>query len=117
MAVEMKSDRRHWDAIFSSAEDAELGWYEADASQTLSLRGYFDNLRSVLKASGHALFAEFSLAGAPKCAGLTLHRYSVEELSERLGPSFALVWQGDHTYVNPWGEPRPYLYALYRRSA
>jgi len=44
------------------------------------IAGYFRNLDSVLKAGGYALFAEFSLVGTEKCAGLTLHRYS-EELS------------------------------------
>ena len=36
---------------------------------------------SILKIGGHAVFAEFSLIGASKCAGLTLQRYSIEELS------------------------------------
>ena len=80
------------------------------------IKGYFSNLESVLNVGGHVLFAEFSKSGAPKCAGLTLHRYAVEELSERLGPSFNLVSHFDHTYFNPNGDPRPYVYALYKRT-
>ncbi len=81
-----------------------------------AIRGYFRNLNSVLKVGGHAVFAEFSEHGAPKCAGLTLHRYSVEELSHRLGKTFELVSRFDHTYLNPNGDPRPYLYALYKKT-
>ncbi|MFQ5712601.1 MAG: class I SAM-dependent methyltransferase [Candidatus Scalinduaceae bacterium] len=80
------------------------------------IEGYFENIKSTLKAGGHAMFAEFSRTGAPKCADSTLHRYSIEELSERLGSSFKLVSHFDYTYINPYGDPRPYIYALYKRE-
>lgn len=79
--------------------------------------GYFDNVKSKLKVGGHALFAEFPPHGAPKCAGLELHRYSLEELSGRLGDGFKLIDHFDHTFMNPSGDPRPYLYALFRRTS
>jgi len=78
--------------------------------------GYFNNLRSTVRPEGHALLAEFSVTGAPKCAGLDLHRYSVEEMSERLGAGFDLVRQEEYTFINPSGDPRPYIYALFRRK-
>jgi SAM-dependent methyltransferase len=80
------------------------------------IKGYFENIKSTLKPGGHAIFAEFSKTGALKCAGLTLHRYSIEELSEKLGSSFKLVSHFDYTYINPNGDPRPYIYALYKRE-
>jgi len=206
----MISVREHWDNIFSKTEDANLGWYEKDTSQTFKLlheipewetatiflpgsgtsiliedlitkgiklilndisknalnrvkqrlkedyekivwlcqdiaqpikdpipevdiwidravlhfltdendiKGYFENLKSTLKIGGHAIFAEFSLIGAPKCAGLTLHRYSINELSTRFGSSFKLVSHFDYTYINPLGDPKPYIYALFKRDA
>ena len=81
------------------------------------IEGYFTNVRSVVKKGGHALFAEFSPSGAPKCAGLELHRYSLEELAARLGDGFELVDHFDRTYINPAGDPRPYIYALFKRTA
>ena len=81
------------------------------------IRGYFKNVLARLKMGGHALFAEFPPHGSAKCAGLKLHRYSVAALSERLGPGFALVDHFDHTYINPGGDPRPYIYALFERMA
>jgi hypothetical protein len=62
------------------------------------------------------MFAEFSLTGAPKCAGLTLHRYSTDEISQRLGSAFKLVSQFDYTYINPFGDPRPYIYVLFKKE-
>jgi hypothetical protein len=81
------------------------------------IQGYFKNVRAKLKVNGYALFAEFPPHGAPKCAGLELHRYSLEELSGRLGDGFALVDHFEHAYINPAGDPRPYLYALFKRVA
>ena len=205
----MNSNSEHWDNIFSKTEDAKLGWYEKDTSQTFKLlddipdwekatvflpgagtsiltedliprvsklilndisiealnrvrqrlnegsekivwlcqdiaqpikepmpevdiwidravlhfltnendiKGYFENLKSTLRIGGHTIFAEFSLTGAPKCAGLTLHRYSIDELSTNLGSSFKIVSHFDYTYINPFGDPRPYIYALFKRE-
>ncbi|MCP4215349.1 MAG: class I SAM-dependent methyltransferase [bacterium] len=85
-------------------------------TDTDDIKGYFENVKAVLKVGGYAMFAEFSKTGAPKCAGLTLHRYSVEELTENLGPGFSLVSHFDYTYINPNGDPRPYIYALFKRK-
>ena len=80
------------------------------------IKGYFENLKSFLKIGGHAVFAEFSLTGAPKCAGLPLHRYSIDELSINLGSSFKVVSHFDYTYINPFGDPKPYIYTLFKRT-
>lgn len=80
------------------------------------IKGYFENVKSTLKVGGYAIFAEFSKTGASKCAGLKLHRYSIEEISENLGSSFSIVSHFDYTYINPIGDPRPYIYALYKRD-
>lgn len=77
--------------------------------------GYFENVRAVVKPGGHVLLAEFSKTGAPRCAGLDVHRYSADEMSERLGREFVLVEAEDYTFVNPAGAPRPYVYALFQR--
>ncbi|MBF0205152.1 MAG: class I SAM-dependent methyltransferase [Desulfamplus sp.] len=79
------------------------------------IEGYFANLNSMTRSGGYALLAEFSTTGATKCAGLELHRYSVEEMTDRLGNDFKLIKFENYTYMNPVGDPRPYLYALYRK--
>lgn len=205
---EMNSLKTHWNEIFSTTADADLGWYEKDVSNTLGFleeipldesaviflpgagtsvlvdellrRGhklilndisdealeklksrlgdskpviwlqhdiskplpadipradiwidravlhflrdeadiqcYFSNLHSVVKPGGWVLLAEFSTSGVSKCAGLQLHRYSVGEMTRRLGSDFTLVRDKEYTYINPFGDPRPYVYALYHRK-
>lgn len=202
----MTTRREHWNDIFSTTADPELGWYENDTSQTLrfldlipkselatiflpgagtsllvehlmarghrlvlndisdealkrmrdrigdhasltwlhhdigeslpestpqadlwidravlhflleeaAIQGYFANLRRVVRPGGYALLAEFSTDGAPKCAGLELHRYSLDEMNKRMGETFKLVKQEHFTYTNPWGDPRPYIYGFYK---
>ena len=83
--------------------------------QEKDIIGYFHNLQSIVKEDGFALFAEFSMTGDSKCSGLNVHRYSVEELSERLGMGFQLINQFDYTYINSYGDPRSYIYVLYKR--
>ena len=78
--------------------------------------GYFNNLKSIVQIGGYVILAEFSKIGALKCAGLVLNRYSVEEFSTRLGKSFKLITNFDFTFLNPNGDTRPYVYALYKRE-
>jgi ubiquinone/menaquinone biosynthesis C-methylase UbiE len=200
---------QHWDSIFASKKNQELGWYEADVSQTLKfikdivnisdssiflpgagtsvlvdelitqganlilndiskealnklknrigtpankihwlhhniakplpmntppcdvwidravlhfllaendIKNYFDNLYFLVKSGGYVLLAEFSLDGASKCAGLELHRYSLDEMIERMGKQFTLINHEDYVFINPFGDSRPYIYALFRKT-
>ncbi len=79
-----------------------------------SIQGYFNNLKAHLAVGGYVLFAEFSQTGAEKCAGLSIHQYSIEELSERLGTSFKLLSSFNYTFINPRDEERAYIYALFQ---
>ena len=80
-----------------------------------SVEAYFRNVHAVVKPGGYALFAEFSKTGAAKCAGLDVRRYSLEELKNQL-PEFEVVASDEYTYINPHGDPRPYIYALFKRQ-
>jgi len=62
------------------------------------------------------LFAEFAPDGASMCAGLELHRYSVEEIVERVGVDFVLIEQERYNFISPFGDIRPYIYILFKRS-
>ncbi|MFC2090838.1 class I SAM-dependent methyltransferase [Bacteroidota bacterium] len=78
---------------------------------------YFDLLRQKIKQKGFAIFAEFNLEGATTCSGLPVFRYNAELLSERMGPDYSLVESFDHTYINPSGGERPYVYTLFKRNS
>jgi ubiquinone/menaquinone biosynthesis C-methylase UbiE len=121
------------------AQNQDLIWLHADISKPISreiplvdiwidravlhflleetdIQGYFKNLQSTIKPGGYALLAEFSTAGAQKCAGLEVRRYSLEEMTRRMDSGFQLVKHEEYAYINPSGDPRPYIYALYKKQ-
>ena len=79
------------------------------------IAGYFNNIKSSVKLGGHVILAEFSKTGALKCAGLNIHQYSLEEYSANLGSSFQLLNHLETNFINPRGDPRPYIYGLFKR--
>lgn len=79
------------------------------------IQHYFANLQKAVRPGGHALLAQFSADGAPRCADLDLHRYSLDELRDRTDSDFHLVDDESYLYRTPGGAPRPFLYALFRK--
>ena len=77
---------------------------------------YFDLLKSKLNPGGFALFAEFTTGGATKCCGLPIKQYENNHFSEKLGPDFNMINTFEHTYYNPNGDPRKYIYSLFQRA-
>ena len=80
-----------------------------------AIEGYFRNVHAAVKTGGYALFAEFSKTGATRCAGLDVRRYDLDDLKKHL-TAFELVTSDEYTYINPTGNPRPYLYALFKKK-
>jgi Methyltransferase domain len=77
---------------------------------------YFNLLKEKVRKGGFAIFAEYNLEGAANCAGLPVHRYSVEMLAEKLGSDFILIHSFNYVYTMPSGDLRPYVYALFKRE-
>ena len=76
---------------------------------------YFKNLNKNLKIGSFALFAQFKIGGATSCASLEIKQYDIDELSKRLGENFELILSEDYDFINPFGNKKEYIYALYKR--
>ncbi len=76
---------------------------------------YFNLIKKMVSKNGFVLIAVFATNGAEKCCGLDLKRYNSDMLEEKLGPDFKLVSSFNHTFVNPFGGERPYIYTLFKR--
>jgi SAM-dependent methyltransferase len=76
---------------------------------------YVDLMKQVIEPGGYAIIATFNKIGAKVCSGLPVHRYDAEELDALTGEDFRLMETFDFTFVNPRGEDRPYVYALFQR--
>ncbi|MFL0353058.1 class I SAM-dependent methyltransferase [Xanthomarina sp. GH4-25] len=90
---------------------AVLHFFLKDEEQT----AYFNLIKKIVTKDGYVLIAVFSLDGAEKCCGLDLKRYNVEMLQNKLGNSFKLINSFNHTFINPFGSERPYVYTLFKR--
>jgi EEF1A lysine methyltransferase 2 len=76
---------------------------------------YFENLNKNLRIGSFALFAQFKIGGATSCASLEIKQYDIYELSKRLGENFELILSEDYDFINPFGNKKEYVYALYKR--
>jgi SAM-dependent methyltransferase len=77
---------------------------------------YFNNVKMVVRPGGFAIFAEFSKSGVTKCAGLDVRRYDISDFKRHLS-SFQLISSQEYTYINPSGDSRPYIYALFQKKS
>ena len=76
---------------------------------------YFNLLRSIVKKEGYVIIAAFAIEGALKCCGLGVYQYDSRMLKEALGSDFELQQEFNYSYKNPNGDPRPYIYTLFKR--
>lgn len=76
---------------------------------------YLTTLREAVRPGGSVVLAAFAIGGATMCNGLPVHNYDAESLSSLLGPEFELNESLEHTYHQPWGNPRPYVYSRFTR--
>jgi hypothetical protein len=79
-------------------------------------RAYKENLLTNLEVEGFVILAVFAKDGAKKCSGLDLTNYSKEDLEKFLGNDFELLESFNYTYVQPSGNPRPFVYTLFKRK-
>ncbi len=76
---------------------------------------YLANLRRGLKPGGFLIMATFAPEAPPKCSGLPVRRYTLEQLQETLGPEFELVEHTHELHITPGGVEQLYLYASFQR--
>lgn len=73
-------------------------------------------LRS-LKSGGHVIIGVFSHEAPPRCSGLPVQRYSLDELVQEFGSDFSLQRWCTELHVTPGGVRQPYLYAHLLRTS
>ena len=98
-------DLWHDRAVFHFLVDAELR------------DRYLEVLKAALAPGGFVVMATFGPEGPTHCSGLDVQRYSTEELSDVLGPSFRLMESDIEEHVTPSGCRQQFLYGLWRAEA
>jgi len=78
---------------------------------------YRETLLKAIKPRGHLIIGTFTPEAPPKCSGLPVQRYNLEQLQDTLGPEFELVRHHKENHVTPGGLEQMYLYCCFRRMA
>lgn len=77
---------------------------------------YAETLRRSVRPGGFVVLAAFAPDGATHCSGLPVRRYDADALGDIVGPGFERLESRRHVFTNPSGDPRPYVYALFRAA-
>ncbi len=76
---------------------------------------YREQLYNALKPGGHLILGTFAPEAPPKCSGLPVRRYTVEELENFLGDEFILQQHSKRQHVTPGGSGQMYLFCHFQR--
>ena len=71
---------------------------------------YVSQLWRALKPGGHLMIATFAAEAPPKCSGLNVFRYSVEQMQSELGTDWILHEHQKELHLTPGGVEQMYLY-------
>lgn len=79
-------------------------------------QAYRTVLKKVIRDGGYAIIATFAKDGAPKCSGLNVQRYSLQEIAAFLGAGFELRESVEFEYRMPSGAKRPFVYGRFQKK-
>ncbi len=80
-------------------------------------RKYRDSLLRALKPGGHLIICTFALEAPPRCSGLPVQRYSLEQLKKTLGAQFELKCHRKELHITPGGVEQMYLHCHFCKTA
>jgi trans-aconitate methyltransferase len=97
---------------FDLWHDRAVFHFLTDATDRAS---YLEVLRSGLLPGGAVIMATFAPDGPEYCSGLAVARYSADDLTEFLGPDFAVIEQRQEEHHTPTGAIQPFTWVAARR--
>lgn len=78
---------------------------------------YRQQLETSLRPDGHVIIGVFAPEAPPRCSGLPVHRYALNDLLDFMGDGFELVQHANELHITPGGVEQAYLYCHFTKSA
>jgi SAM-dependent methyltransferase len=78
---------------------------------------YLARLDEALRLGGLLVIGVFAEDGPTQCSGLTVQRYSADELTATLGPRFEVLTTEREVHVTPWGSTQSFTWGVFRKTA
>ncbi|MEZ5308637.1 MAG: class I SAM-dependent methyltransferase [Pyrinomonadaceae bacterium] len=73
---------------------------------------YVENVMRSVKPGGYVIVATFAEDGPTKCSGLTVNRYSADELHAEFGARFELIKSEKEDHNTPFGTEQKFVYCF-----
>lgn len=103
---------------FSSPEYYDL-WHDRATFHFLitveDVEKYLKIAHSSLKVGGSLLVSTFSKTGPDKCSGLTISKYSQEDLKQVFEKYFQNTKCFETTHTTPWGTTQDFVYCGFKK--
>jgi hypothetical protein len=77
---------------------------------------YREQMEAALEDNGYLLMGVFTPDAPPRCSGLPVQRYALDDLVAELGKGFDLIRHQHELHVTPGGVEQAYLYALFEKT-
>lgn len=117
------AEQVHWvvaDVTEFRPERAYSLWHDRAVLHFLTDPGdrqrYVEVLKSALPPGGYVVLATFGPEGPLRCSGLEVRRYSVEMMSDLLGPEFDLQDSRLEYHATPAGNTQQFLVTRWLRA-
>lgn len=121
--LQEKADQVTWLAMNICSADLPIQgyelWHDRAVFHFLTQEGdrkkYLDNLYLSVMPGGYLIMAVFAPEAPPKCSGLPVQRYNLDDLIQEIGEGFTLMRHQKELHVTPGGVEQMYLYCLFNR--
>ena len=80
-------------------------------------RAYVRTVLHAVRPGGHVIVATFAEDGPTECSGLTVMRYSADELHAEFGEAFTLLRSEKEAHHTPSGTVQQFVYCYCRKFA
>jgi hypothetical protein len=107
----MTAPNHHWNAIFSTKTDSELGWYESDASQTLKFLDLIPGNKTAtifLPGAGTSVLVDELLSRGSRLVLNDISEEALNKLKERTGNMEGQISWLHHDISTPLPEGLPH---------
>lgn len=103
---------------FTSTQKYDL-WHDRAAFHFLTMSDdiekYLKNAYDALNPDGHLIISTFSQTGPDKCSGLTISKYSQEDLKNVFGKYFKRIKCIENTHTTPWDTKQDFVYCVFKK--
>jgi ubiquinone/menaquinone biosynthesis C-methylase UbiE len=104
--------------IFNPAEKYDL-WHDRATfhflTQIEDIEKYLKIAHEALNVGGSLIVSTFSTTGPDKCSGLTISKYSQDDLKRVFGKYFQNTKCFENTHTTPWGANQDFVYCSFKK--